>query len=236
MSNFKVGDRVYVDGYTIHNDRGEKVHVKGTGVISSTTFAPDVYSVKMDKPYINQHYCTTTFFSALPHELFTIKKEEELRMTKNFKVGDRVCCIEEHDGNTHIIGQVGTVRALVSAFHELAIEFDNDVQGHTLGSAHKCPTGHGWSIPPEKLVPAYLAPRKDTKIIIYTKGNRTFAKVIVGKRTVETECAVCSHDDVFSIFTGAQIALARLAYKNNAKPALSKAALDKALKNFEIIE
>lgn len=163
MSNFKVGDRVYVDGYTTHNDRGEKVHVKGTGVISSTQFAPDVYSVKMDKPYINQHYCTTTFFSALPHELFTIKKEEELRMTN-------------------------------------------------------------------------LAPRKDTKIIIYTKGNRTFAKVIVGKRTVETECAVCSHDDVFSIFTGAQIALARLAYKNNAKPALSKAALDKALKNFEIIE
>ena len=42
MPNFKVGDRVYVDGYTTHNDRGEKVHVKGTGVISSTKFAPDV--------------------------------------------------------------------------------------------------------------------------------------------------------------------------------------------------
>ena len=90
MPNFKVGDRVYVDGYTTHNDRGEKVHVKGTGVISSTKFAPDVYSVKMDKPYINQHYCTTTFFSALPHELLTIKKEEELRMTNTFKVGTRV--------------------------------------------------------------------------------------------------------------------------------------------------
>lgn len=155
-------------------------------------------------------------------------------MPKNFKVGDRVCCIEEHEGNTHIIGQVGTVRAPVPAFHELAIEFDNDVQGHTLG--HKCPAGHGWSIPPEKLVPAYPSPRKDIKIIIYTKGNRTFAKVIVGKRTVETECAVCSPEDTFSILTGAQIVLARLAHKNNAKPVLSKAALDKALKNFEIIE
>ena len=157
-------------------------------------------------------------------------------MPKHYKVGDRVCCIEKHDGNSHIIGQVGTVRGFLPAFHELAIEFDNDVQGHTLSSAHKCPQGHGWSIPPEKLVPAYLSSCKDTKIIIYTKGNKTLAKVIVGKRTVETECAVCSHDDVFSIFTGAQIALARLAHKNDAKPVLSKAALDKALKNFEIIE
>lgn len=157
-------------------------------------------------------------------------------MPKNYKVGDRVCCIEEHDGNTHIIGQVGTVRSSVSSFHELAIEFDNDVHGHTLSSAYRCPQGRGWSIPPEKLVPAYLSSCKDTKIIIYTKGNKTLAKVIVGKRTVETECAVCSHDDVFSIFTGAQIALARLAHKNDAKPVLSKAALDKALKNFEIIE
>lgn len=83
MPNFKVGDRVYVDGYTIRNDRGEKVHVKGTGVINGTKFAPDVYSVKMDKPYINQHYSPTTFFSALPHELFTIKKEEESSPLKN---------------------------------------------------------------------------------------------------------------------------------------------------------
>lgn len=157
-------------------------------------------------------------------------------MPKNFKVGDRVYCIEEHDGNTHIIGQVGTVRGIISAFHELAIEFDKDVHGHTLSSAYKCPHGHGWSIPPEKLVPAYCVPRKDIKIIIYTKDNRTFAKVIMGKSTVETECAVCSSEDTFSIFTGAQIVLARLAHKNNAKPVLSKAALDKALKNFEIIE
>lgn len=157
-------------------------------------------------------------------------------MPKNYKVGDRVCCIEKHDGNSHIIGQVGTVRAFVPAFHELAIEFDNDVHGHTLSPAYNCSQGRGWSIPSEKLVPAYLSACKDTKIIIYTKGNKTLAKVIVGKRTVETECAVCSHEDVFSIFTGAQIALARLAYKNNAKPVLSKAALDKALKNFEIIK
>ena len=64
-------------------------------------------------------------------------------MPKNYKVGDRVCCIEKHDSNSHIVGQVGTVRALVPAFHELAIEFDNDVHGHTLASAYKCPKGVG---------------------------------------------------------------------------------------------
>lgn len=127
------------------------------------------------------------------------------------------------------------MRAFVPAFHELAIEFDNDVHGHTLSPSYNCPQGRGWSVPPEKLVPAHLSSCKDTKIIIYTKGNKTLAKVIVGKRTVETECAVCSHEDVFSILTGAQIALARLAYKNGVKPVLSKAALDKDLKNFEII-
>jgi hypothetical protein len=157
-------------------------------------------------------------------------------MSKKFKVGDRVRCIAEHDGNTHIIGQEGIVRACYPAFGEFAIEFDNDVHGHSLNFSYRCEHGHGWAIPPEKLVPSYLAPRKDTKIIIYTKGNKTFAKVIVGKRTVETECAVCSPEDTFSILTGAQIVLARLAHKNNAKPVLSKAALDKALKNFEIIE
>lgn len=157
-------------------------------------------------------------------------------MSKNFKVGDRVRCIAGHDGNTHIIGQEGIVRACYPVVGEFAIEFDNDVHGHSLNSSYRCEHGHGWFIPPEKLVPSYLAPRKDTKIIIYTKGNKTFAKVIVGKRTVETECAVCSPEDTFSILTGAQIVLARLAHKNNAKPVLSKAALDKALKNFEIIE
>lgn len=156
-------------------------------------------------------------------------------MSKNFKVGDRVRCIAEHDGNIHIIGQEGTVRAYYPAFGECAIEFDNDVHGHSLNFSYRCKHGHGWSIPPEKLVPAYCAPRKDTKIIIYTKCNKTFAKVIMGKSTVAIACAACSPEDTFSILTGAQIALARLAHKNNAKPVLSKAALDEALKNFEII-
>lgn len=149
-----------------------------------------------------------------------------------FKVGDRVKCRAKHDGNEAIVGQEGTVR-YVGYYNIISVEFDNDVHGHALQAPYRCKHGHGWNIDADKLE---LIPKHDTKIIIYTKGNRTFAKVIVGKRTVETECAVCSPEDTFSILTGAQIVLARLAYKNNAKPALSKAALDKALKNFEIIE
>lgn len=149
-----------------------------------------------------------------------------------FKVGDRVKCMAKHDGNEAIVGQEGTVR-YVGAFGIISVEFDNDVHGHSLQAPYHCEQGHGWNIDAYKLE---LIPKPDTKIIIYTKGNKTLAKVIVGKRTVETECAVCSHEDTFSILTGAQIVLARLAHKHNAKPVLSKAALDKALKNFEIIK
>lgn len=151
-----------------------------------------------------------------------------------FKVGDRVKCIAEHDGNEAIVGQKGTIR-YVGDFGIISVEFDNDVHGHALQAPYHCEQGHGWNIDAYKLE---LIPKPEhaLKIIIYSQGNKTFAKVIVGKRTVETECAVCSPEDTFSILTGAQITLARLAHKNDAKPVLSKAALDKALKNFEIIE
>lgn len=69
MPKFKVGDRVHVDGYTTPNNRGERVHVKGTGTIRDTAFAPLVYSVKMDKPYIDNYSCTTPFFAAHGREL-----------------------------------------------------------------------------------------------------------------------------------------------------------------------
>lgn len=69
MPKFKVGDRVHVDGYTTPNNRGERVHVKGTGTIRATTFAPSVYSVKMDKPYIDNYSCITPFFASYEREL-----------------------------------------------------------------------------------------------------------------------------------------------------------------------
>lgn len=154
-----------------------------------------------------------------------------------FKVGDRVKCIAEYDGNEAIVGQKGTVRYVGTTLNIISVEFDNDVHGHALQEPYRCKCGHGWNIDADKLELILESESKYApKIIIYSQGNKTFAKVIVGKRTVETECAVCSPEDTFSILTGAQIVLARLAHEHNAKPVLSKAALDKALKNFEIIE
>lgn len=222
MSNFKVGDRVYVDGYTTYNDRGEKVHVKGTGVISSTKFAPDVYSVKMDKPYINQHYCTTTFFSALPHELFTIKKEEELRMTNTFKVGMRVYV----DGYTtpngknervHVEGS-GTVNRVG---YGCAVTMDKpfvDEVGRTrsffVASPHE----------------VCLLKNQDSKLVFYTKDNTVHCKLFSAKGLVSHAQATCSPDDTFDFLTGVQIALQRMLKTQNKELVLP------TLKNIKFID
>ena len=222
MSNFKVGDRVYVDGYTIHNDRGEKVHVKGTGVISSTKFAPDVYSVKMDKPYINQHYCTTTFFSALPHELFTIKKEEELRMTNTFKVGTRVYV----DGYTTPNGKNERV--------------------HVEGSGTVNHVGYGCTVTMDKpfvdevgrtrsyfvAFPHEVRPLKnqDSKLVFYTKNRTVHCKLFSAESLVSHAQATCSPDDTFDFLTGVQIALQRMLKAQRKELVLP------ALKNIKFID
>lgn len=152
-----------------------------------------------------------------------------------FKIGDRVKCIAKHDGNGAIVGQKGTVR-YVGAFNIISVEFDNDVHGHSLQAPYRCEQGHGWNIDADKLelIPK-PKPKHALKIIIYSQGNKTFAKYVVDKSVVAEECATCSPEDTFSIFTGAQIVLARLSQQYDAKPVLLKATLDKALENFEII-
>ena len=73
MPEFKSGDRVYVDGYTTSNTRNERVHVKGAGTISGTTFAPSVYTVDMDKPFVDEFGVTRSFFAAAKQELSPLK-------------------------------------------------------------------------------------------------------------------------------------------------------------------
>ncbi len=151
-----------------------------------------------------------------------------------FKVGDRVRCIAVQDGNDFIVGQKGTIRSIASSLNIAAVEFDNDVKGHALQSFCKCTYGHGWNVATHNLEPISKAAH-DTKIIIYCQGNKTIAKYVVDKNVVTEGCATCSPEDTFSVFTGAQIALARLAQHYDAKPVLTKEALDKALENIEII-
>lgn len=149
-----------------------------------------------------------------------------------FKGGDRVKCIAAHDGNEAIVGQTGTVRYTISTSGEVAIEFDNNVDGHALTATLKCEKGHGWYVAAEKLVRIPKPnPKHDPKIIIYRQGNKTFAKYVVDKSVVAETCATCSPEDTFSFIAGAQLAFARFIQHYDVKPILLK----ETLKNIEII-
>lgn len=150
-----------------------------------------------------------------------------------FKIGDRVKCIAAHDGNRNIVGQEGTVRSVTATLNTVAVEFDNYVHGHALGSSSSCcKPGHGWHITADKLklIPKPKS-KHDPKIIIYCQGDKTFAKYVVDKSVVAETCATCSPEDTFSFITGAQLAFARFIQHYDAKPILLK----EALKNIEII-
>ena len=64
-----------------------------------------------------------------------------------FKVGDRVKCIEAQSGKTNIIGLMGTVVTIYPS--AIGVRFDVNIGGHDCNQA--CPNGYGWSIPEYKL-------------------------------------------------------------------------------------
>ncbi len=74
-----------------------------------------------------------------------------------YKVGDRVRCILSYD-NTNIVGLSGTVikiysnRWRVEDFQYLAIEFDENIDGHHCGMGG-VKYGHGWNISADHLEP-----------------------------------------------------------------------------------
>ena len=116
-----------------------------------------------------------------------------------FKVGDRVRAIAEYDGNTEIIGQVGTVREIDADFY--GVEFDNDIGGCSFHGKF----GHCWNIPESKLEKVSA-----NKIIITTDGKTTTARYYNGKRLIQSAEAKRSPRDIFDFMTGAKIAMDRL--------------------------
>lgn len=88
MPNFKVGDRVYVDGYTPSNARNKRVHVKGVGTISRTASAPSVYSVTMDKPFVDEYGDACTYFAAFERELSPLKATNDKDIKLVFYIKD----------------------------------------------------------------------------------------------------------------------------------------------------
>lgn len=70
MPKFKVGDKVYVDGYTTPNARNKRVHVKGNGTVKEVDF---IYAIVMDKPFVDEFGLTRTLFAAAERELSPLK-------------------------------------------------------------------------------------------------------------------------------------------------------------------
>ena len=87
MPKFKVGDRVYVDGYTTPNDKKERVHVEGSGTVHRVGYG---CTVTMDKPFVDEFGYTRSFFVAFPHEVHPLKPKD-IKMVFYLK-GNTVHC------------------------------------------------------------------------------------------------------------------------------------------------
>lgn len=69
---------------------------------------------------------------------------------KDYKVGLRVKCIKEHDDNKYIVNKCGTIMKKDEG-ECFGIKFDEELpKCHSLNG--DCEYGHGWYIPPRKLV------------------------------------------------------------------------------------
>ena len=69
-----------------------------------------------------------------------------------FNIGDTVECITCHDGNMRILHEQGVVVVVIQQYGYIGVSFDNYIGGHTLRGNIYCKQGHGWFLPPEKLV------------------------------------------------------------------------------------
>lgn len=119
-----------------------------------------------------------------------------------FKVGDRVRAIKDHDGNDHIVNQEGTV--IISGTHDVGVEFDKAVDGHTCGGRGK--DFHCWWCTDDVLEPVAA----NEKIVITTDGKTTTAALYNGKQRIKDAKATCASGDRFDFEIGAKIAFDRL--------------------------
>lgn len=122
----------------------------------------------------------------------------------DFKIGDRVQCIEN---SVRCQGLKGTVVKIEGAHY--GVKWDGFNQGHDCDGVLKGKDDNaGWFVYGGYL--KLLKPSKE-KIIIYVKDNKVHCQYINhegGKEVCTT--AVCAPNDSFDIFVGAQIALLRM--------------------------
>lgn len=138
-----------------------------------------------------------------------------------FRIGDRVRCVRDRDGSC-VVGEVGTVVDFTSSY--VGVNFDKHIGGHSMSG--KARAGHGWYLLEDELE---LLTIKNPKIVITFNEKETTAKLFEGKRVLLTATAKCSEDDRFDPVVGAQVALQRLAIKQNSKLVMNFSALKDAV-------
>lgn len=95
-NKFKVGDIVYVDGYTTVNTKNERVHVKGSGTVREVDIC---YLIIMDKPFVDELGRKRSFFVATAEEVSPLKH-------KTTKI---VCYAKDHTVHCKLFSAEGLV-------------------------------------------------------------------------------------------------------------------------------
>lgn len=105
------------------------------------------------------------------------KRKSRMMKSYKFKVGDRVRCIVEVDGNKYVKGKVGTIKTTIGGDPmSYGVEFDDQIRGgHRCAcrrDAGSCTDGHGWWCLGRDLEPADESPSpSDIKILFEDMSN-----------------------------------------------------------------
>ena len=133
-----------------------------------------------------------------------------------FKIGDRVKAVRAIDGNEKTLNKIGTVIYVESGSHGIAVNFDDNIDGHNF-FANFCANNfdssmvkpkHGWWCNKNDLVK--VENNSFEKIVITTNGKITNATLYNGDKYVKSATARCNPEDEFNFETGALIAFSRL--------------------------
>lgn len=125
-----------------------------------------------------------------------------------FKVGDRVKVVRGERFDTRILlGKVGTIKECIDK-NSVAVVFDDNVNGHSLGGA--CKFGCGWFCSPKNLERITSITNSKDKIVITSDRKRVIAKLYNDKGLIKSAEAKCCPDDKFNFEFGATLAMSRL--------------------------
>lgn len=77
-NDFKIGDKVYVDGYTACGTPKGRIHVEGSGTVRATDelMSDCIYTIIMDKPFVDELGRKRSTFAAITKELSPLKDKD----------------------------------------------------------------------------------------------------------------------------------------------------------------